>query len=236
MQDAEAILNFGLNNMRDKINPKDIYILGRSLGGAVAVYIINHLKPNIRGLIIENTFTSMPDLIDKIFPFLKHLKFLLLKNFWPTIDRIKFIDIPMLFFMSAKDELIPLEQMEQLYLKAQNAKFKSKYLIADGTHNESWVKAGRKYFSIFGKFIKRCGSDMNKCILEFDEENEEDNFENEIDNEKTPLNNIPNYHSINENEFVEIEEIPQIQNQQGMNKCSVFTENNDQNIDGKKEK
>ena len=47
-------------------------MFGRSLGGAVAIDLVSKNKAvsNIKGLILENTFTSIPDMVDKIFPFL----------------------------------------------------------------------------------------------------------------------------------------------------------------------
>jgi hypothetical protein len=215
MQDAEAIVSHSFGALDDKINTNEVFVLGRSLGGAVAIYVINQLKPNIRGLILENTFTSMSDLIDKIFPFLKLIKNFLLKNHWPTKDRISFLKIPILFFMSAKDELIPIEQMQELYAKADNAKFKSKYIIKDGTHNESWIKAGREYFVKLGKFLKKCGVNLSNKSLNFhsysdveDLDGEEEEYNN-FDNEKSPLN-YPNNHSINQNDFFEIYENPPV--------------------------
>ncbi len=222
MEDAKAIVSHTFLALKDKINPKDIFILGRSLGGAVATYVINQLKPNIRGLIVENTFTSMSDLVDRIFPFLKQVKNLLLKNHWPTKDRIKNLNVPILFFMSAKDELIPIEHMQNLYAKAENAKFKSKFVIKDGTHNESWIKAGRTYFVEFAKFLKKCGANLSKQSIYLDSdldddqeakddysEQEESNNQTGFDLEKAPLNyGHSNYNSINENEFIEIDETP----------------------------
>lgn len=208
MQDAEAIVKYAFTALKEKININEIFILGRSLGGAVAIHVINELKPNIRGLIIENTFTSMSDLIDKIFPFLKHIKNYLLKNHWPTKDRIKNVKVPILFLMSAKDELIPIEQMHELYDKAENAKFKSKYIIKDGTHNESWIKAGKIYFVKFAKFLKKCGLKLTNINLDLDNYSDEEEKFEDFENEKTPLNKFDNYHSINESEFVEIDETP----------------------------
>lgn len=45
--DSEAIYNYVINNLNDKININDIYIFGRSLGGAVAIYVVDKLKPNV---------------------------------------------------------------------------------------------------------------------------------------------------------------------------------------------
>ncbi len=62
--DAEAILDFAAK-YKTKSNKhgktKNIYLLGRSLGGAVAIYssTIPKFKKVISGLILENTFTSI---------------------------------------------------------------------------------------------------------------------------------------------------------------------------------
>ena len=169
MQDSEAIVNHVMENLKDKINNKDVYLFGRSLGGAVGIYITNHLRPNIKGLILENTFSSLGELIDKIFPFLKHIKSFMLKNHWPSINRIGEINTPILFYMSGMDELIPLEHMQRLYSKANSAKFKSKFFIPNGTHNDGWAKSGKKYFIHFAKFMKKCNSDMDHMDISLED-------------------------------------------------------------------
>lgn len=198
MLDSEAIINYLMIDLKEKINNEDIYIFGRSLGGAVAIYITNHLKPNIKGLIVENTFTSLSELIDKIFPFLKHIKSYLLKNHWPSINRINEIKTPMLFYMSGKDELIPLAHMEKLYSMAELVTFKSKFFIPEGTHNDGWAKAGRKYFIHLAKFLKKCGSDMDKFDISLDD------FEFEDNKKIQKANNSYTENSINDTNFEEI--------------------------------
>lgn len=217
MMDSEAILMYVLKDMSEKINKNDVYILGRSLGGAVGIYITSFLKPNIKGLIIENTFTSMSDLIDKIFPFLKHLKGFMLKNHWPSKDRINQIKVPLMLYMSGKDELIPLSHMEELYFKATSAKFRSKLLIQDGTHNESWIKAGKKYFEHFGLFMKKCGSNMDSIGLDLELSDAIEDFsysDSNINENETSTFLDREYNSIND-----------------VNDQSIIHETNDQNHD-----
>lgn len=68
---------------------KNIYILGRSLGGAVTIYVASQdtYKNAIKGLILENTFTSIQDMVKIVLPPLSHLG-PLHRNFWPSKDRI----------------------------------------------------------------------------------------------------------------------------------------------------
>ena len=39
-----------------------------------------------RGIILENTFTSMGDMVDKVMFFAKHFKGLILNSHWNSID------------------------------------------------------------------------------------------------------------------------------------------------------
>jgi hypothetical protein len=50
---------------------ENIYLHGRSLGGAVAIYAASQIleyKFKIKGLIVENTFLSIPDMVAVLFP------------------------------------------------------------------------------------------------------------------------------------------------------------------------
>lgn len=160
MLDSEAVLNYVFERsdteIHQFIDKSNVYLFGRSLGGAVALYVSEKLKPNLRGIILENTFTSMGDMVDHIFPIIKHVKSILLKNKWESKDRIKFIRNPILFFSSERDELVPFHQMEELYTLAKLAVFKQKYLISNGTHNESWQLCIDEYVEQLKLFMTRC--------------------------------------------------------------------------------
>ena len=90
-----------------------LYVYGRSLGGAVGVYGSTNPKfsPHIKGLILENTFTSIPSVANHIFsgflavfrPFL----WILLRNHWNSLRLIPKIEAPILFIKSVNDELVP---------------------------------------------------------------------------------------------------------------------------------
>ena len=70
-------------------------MLGRSLGGAVGIHTCAKLDKAgddyIKGLIIENTFTSICDMADAVFGFLKlipTLKRKMLRLRWESIDQV----------------------------------------------------------------------------------------------------------------------------------------------------
>ena len=60
--DAEATLEHALN--MDNVNPDRIFVFGRSLGGAVATELAMNKSNHLKGVIIENTFTSIGDMVD----------------------------------------------------------------------------------------------------------------------------------------------------------------------------
>ncbi len=114
------------------IDKENVYLFGRSLGGAVAAKVALDKSFPFKGIIIENTFTSLGDLVDVMFPFLKYLRKYLLRSKFETINIIGKIERPILFCRSENDELIPKNQMDTLYNSAKGALFKKYYMIHQG--------------------------------------------------------------------------------------------------------
>lgn len=115
-------------------------------------------QDRIKGIILENTFTSIKDvaidLVPLIFRPLAHiLLFLTLTNRWKSINLIKDVRIPVLFVKSVKDELIPIKQMNELSDRCESRHYE--YVIEDGTHNETWILNTEEYFQQFGLFFSR---------------------------------------------------------------------------------
>jgi len=74
--DADAIIQFLKKPpaaFRGTFDPNLVFLQGRSLGGAVAIYM-GHRSPEVfKGLIIENSFTSISDMAEKILIVLKYI-------------------------------------------------------------------------------------------------------------------------------------------------------------------
>lgn len=64
--DAEATLEWALNE--PEINNDSLYVFGRSIGGSVAIRLAESKSNYFKGMIVENTFTSIADLVDVIMP------------------------------------------------------------------------------------------------------------------------------------------------------------------------
>jgi len=89
--DAQAIVKFIKTS--PKVNKDRVFLIGKSLGGAVALNLLSTLKePIFKGVVIESTFTNVIDMADILFPFLKvigPLKKYVLKISWDNMRLVK---------------------------------------------------------------------------------------------------------------------------------------------------
>ena len=106
--DSEAVLEYA--KTEERINNERVFLVGRSLGGAVATHTAAVLaeKKNewIKGLILENTFTSVSKMADSLFPFLKlipNIKKRMLRLDWDSTRQIGKIKSPILIVAGSKD-------------------------------------------------------------------------------------------------------------------------------------
>jgi len=94
---------------REDMKHSSILIYGQSLGGAVAVGLVekNQEAGDIAGLILENTFLSIRSLIPSILPPARYLAGLC-HQVWPSEEALpKIKNIPILFLSGLKDEIVP---------------------------------------------------------------------------------------------------------------------------------
>lgn len=149
--DGIAILDYVMN--MKQIDTSKVIVFGRSLGGAVAINTLSHTRHTVAGAIIENTFTSIPDMVDVLFPPVAFLKMIVLRNFWYSDQEIKRVKAPMLFIKAVNDELIPATQMNQLYSNISPSVTKYLYEIERAGHNGSWMMDKHNYHSEITKFV-----------------------------------------------------------------------------------
>ncbi|KAA0155366.1 hypothetical protein FNF29_01741 [Cafeteria roenbergensis] len=153
-------IDAGLKYLRTcgDVDPDNVFVFGRSLGGAVAVRgAVGAEGKGIRGLILENTFTCVSDMVDVLMPHLKWVKKLVLRMHWPTRERLTTLGhLPALFISGGQDELIPAEQMRANFV-SHAAPMKDKLFIRVtlGTHNDTWQRGGWRYYEQVFAFVKR---------------------------------------------------------------------------------
>jgi hypothetical protein len=116
---------------------EQIVIMGRSLGGAVAVDLA--ARVNCRALILESTFSSAADMARELFPFLPvHL---LLRFQFDSVSKIGKVSVPILMVHSPDDEIVPFAFGRKLFAAAPEPK---SFVEISGGHNE------RDYLQDFG--------------------------------------------------------------------------------------
>ena len=94
--------------------PENVILYGQSLGGAVSVYLAS--ERSCGGLVVQSSFTSVPDMGVKFFPYLPVRWFVHTKM--NSLARMSQIKCPLLILHSETDEHIPIAQARQLYEKA----------------------------------------------------------------------------------------------------------------------
>jgi uncharacterized protein len=128
------------------IPPERIVLFGRSLGGAVAAALAERHPP--AGLILESTFTSVPDLGAELYPFLPVR--LLARIRYDTLARMPRIRAPVLVVHSRDDDIIPFRHGRRLWDAANEPRA---FLEISGTHNDGFFTSGRRYEAGLARFL-----------------------------------------------------------------------------------
>jgi len=137
--DAQAALDY-LHSRAD-LDTNKIVVFGRSLGGAVAIDLASRSinKERISAVLLENTFTSIPDIARILFPFkiIKILPVWFYKNQFKSGKMVCRITQPTLFLSGLADKLIPPRMMTTLYSSC-GSPIKRLARFVSGNHNETW--------------------------------------------------------------------------------------------------
>ncbi len=116
------------------IRPCDVVLIGRSLGGAVAVDLA--ARDGARGLILESTFSSLPDVARQhaawLFPDWNMTQRL------NSREKMKQYTGPLLQSHGDSDRLIPLLLGEELFAAAPGPK--QFVVVPGGTHNDDHIR------------------------------------------------------------------------------------------------
>ncbi|KAK9358305.1 Alpha/Beta hydrolase protein [Lipomyces starkeyi] len=137
--DSETVFEY--IKKEKELKDTGILLYGQSLGGAVAIYLAAKHEDEVAGLIVENTFRSIPSLIPMVLPIAQYFTFLC-HQIWPSEKLLlKIKKLPILFLSGEKDEIVPPVQMKVLYEICQSPN-KVWRQFANATHNETYLKDG----------------------------------------------------------------------------------------------
>lgn len=127
-QDARAARRWLAD--KEHIAETDVILMGVSLGGAVAVELAAH--DGARGLVLANTFTSLPAAAQKKTPWLPMS--LVLSTRMDSLSKIKDYHGPLLISHGEADEVVPYSHGQELYAAAPGPK--KLINVAGGKHND----------------------------------------------------------------------------------------------------
>lgn len=142
--DAEAVWRHLTEEM--KIDPGRIILFGRSLGGAVAAKLATKHKPG--AVILESSFTSIPDIGAEAYPFLPVRA--ICRFDYNTAESVGKIRCPVLIVHSVEDDLIPVSHGRKLFELANEPK---RFLEIKGSHNYGFSESGAAYTGGLDGFI-----------------------------------------------------------------------------------
>jgi fermentation-respiration switch protein FrsA (DUF1100 family) len=143
-RDARAAWDYLVKELN--VPPKRIVIFGISLGGAVAVNLASEVKP--AGLIVQSSFTSIPDMASHHYPFVPKA---LVRTKMDSLSKIQGVKAPMLFIHSEADSVAPYKFGRRLYEAAPEPK--RFYTVEGADHNETWAVGGHAYFAAIRDFL-----------------------------------------------------------------------------------
>jgi fermentation-respiration switch protein FrsA (DUF1100 family) len=115
-----------------------IVIFGRSLGASVASRLAAKHQP--LALIVESSFTSVPDIAQELYPWLPARWLSRLKH--ETRNYIRDVRCPVLVVHSRDDEIIPFHHGEAIFLSANEPRT---LLTIRGSHNDAFLLDERVY-------------------------------------------------------------------------------------------
>lgn len=148
----DALFVFDKVAQFDDVSKKPIIIWGQSLGGAFATMNAKERQNQIKGLILEGTFNSFPD-IGKVYAkavSLENFKWIvpiLMNNDFAAEDEIKELTIPIVIIHSEADEQVPYELGQKLFASAN--------------------KESTKFWNIKGKHIRGIYDNEEQYVVEF---------------------------------------------------------------------
>jgi len=144
--DAQAAWEYIVNERG--ISPDNIVVLGRSLGGAIASWLVSQYSP--KAFIIESTFTTAADIAAEQFP---HVPARLLNRFhYNVLENIKKVTCPVLIVYSKDDKIAPIHHGIKLFDAANEPK---QFLEIQGDHDDGFLTTGERYVNTLEAFINK---------------------------------------------------------------------------------
>jgi len=143
-RDAEAAWHY----LTETVNTPDnrIIVFGRSMGASAAAYLAARHHP--LALIIESSFTSVPDVAREYYPWLPVRWLSRLRH--SAKEFVQDNDSPVLVVHSRDDEIVPFHHGESIFAAAKEPK---SFLEIRGTHIDAYVSDEQNYLAGLRSFL-----------------------------------------------------------------------------------
>lgn len=135
------------------VSAGDLYVMGRSLGSAPALEIIDKCRDDVTGLIIESGFAHTFALIERI-GFLQVPGADEARDGFGNLEKISRADLPTLIIHGERDWIIPVGEGIELY-EASPAAEKTLVKIPGAGHNDLMMAGRRIYFDAIATLCGR---------------------------------------------------------------------------------
>ena len=145
-RDARAALKYLL--ARPDVNLARIVYFGESLGAAVALELAVDHPP--AALILRSPFSSMASVGARHYPFLP-VRWLL-RDRYPSIDRVSRLACPLLVIAGDRDRIIPFDESDQLYDAAPEPK--QIVVLKGADHNSEAMYSGADMYAAIDRFLR----------------------------------------------------------------------------------
>jgi fermentation-respiration switch protein FrsA (DUF1100 family) len=144
--DAQAALDWLLDEQG--LDPGQIVLYGESLGGGVALALAAG-RP-LAAVIVESTFTSLPELGARIYPLLPVR--LIASIRYDNLAALRTLRAPLLVIHSPQDDIVPFDFGRELFEAAPAPK---EFLATSGDHNDGGFQLRAEWHDKVRDFIRR---------------------------------------------------------------------------------
>jgi fermentation-respiration switch protein FrsA (DUF1100 family) len=123
-----------------------IVLFGRSMGASAAAYLAAQRQP--LALIVESSFTSVPDIAGEYYPWLPVRWLSRLRH--STVEFVSRARSPVLVIHSRDDEIVPFRHGEAIFAAAAEPRT---FLAIRGSHNDAFLRDEADYLAGIRAFL-----------------------------------------------------------------------------------
>lgn len=138
------------SRFHDRIRPKHVpsILYGFSLGGAIAAQVIR--RHPFDGLILQSTFTSLPEITRVLYP--RVPLHLFAGNIFDTVSVMKRLQVPLLVLHGTDDEVCPCSMASEIF-EACPSPHKRLHRVEGGLHKDLYVRDPDSLIWAISQFI-----------------------------------------------------------------------------------